>query len=481
MRKQDYLVQFIAGMSTAEKRFFREYIKRSNRSVSHLKLFQTIEKAKTYDTAEFTRTLGIDKTKLAHEKERLQELVLRSTRQWMEISAGDATYELWARAQEVNLLANRNLCNYAYSLGKKAAENALQQERYLLSNIILNTNAECLAIMGDYTQSIAQKEAVIRNNGIIMENDELSLLQLKVIKAISRGRIAPGQFKDLPRHALMKRPTGHLQSYNAKMTQLALWCYYYEDIKSDRAKLLHYVKQIYDLCLASRDTGYFNATHLAIAMCHLIAVLSVGGNYNEAMQKLQELEEWLARHKKGWDMLKYERYAEVQRLVLYNELQQFDRTSEAAAKVIKGRKEEFLGYNEATLFYYAVSLFHTGKTDSCLKVLQKLLSVESRTRLELLLPTRVLFILAQYETGNLRLLSHLIKALNAFLKRSKINLSQGGSLPALLNKLAKSEYRELTANEWQTFYKMIKGEEFNGSVREIFLSQWLKRKCGLRA
>jgi hypothetical protein len=135
-----------------------------------------------------------------------------------------------------------------------------------------------------------------------------------------------------------------------------------------------------------------------------------------------------------------------------------------------------LGYNEAILFYYAVALLHTGKTDTCLKILQKLNSIESRTREELMVPTRILFILAQFDTGNRRLLPHLVNSLYAFLKRARRNNPTARSLSELLNRLARSEYHPLYITDWNTLYNKIDGIEFGEGVRELFLARWLNRK-----
>jgi hypothetical protein len=478
MRKQDNLVQFINSMAAAEKRFFREYIKKSELKGGYINLFNILEGAPKYNAEETAAKLGLSKKKLAHEKERLQQLVLRCSRLWTEHAGTENTFELLNRVQEINLLTKRSLWAYAYDLGKSAAASALAQERYLHANMILNSNSECLAVLGDYAEAIQLKEAVIRNNRIIMENDELSMLQLRLIEKLSTGRVEPSQFEFLPEHPLMKTPNNDLLSFNARMIQSALWCYYYEDVQKDNDKLLHYVIKIYDLCLACRNAPYFDATQMAVAISHLSQVLSMQGRYPESLQKLDELDEWLLQHKKkAPGIYKFERYSELQRLVIYNNMGRFDATCEAAGAMVKVVKEDFLGYNEALLFYYAIALFHTGKNDMCLKVLQKLLSIESRTRQELLVPTRILFIMAQYETGNLRLIPHMVKALNAFLKRVHNKIQNGSNLFKLFSRLAKSDFKPMTPAQWSALEKKIKDDDFSENIREVFIGRWLKRKC----
>src|SRR5262245_23685897 len=117
MRKQDYLFNLVKSLSPAEKKYFKQHTRLMGGKKQYDKLFDAMDAMETYDHAALARKMGIATGKLAHDKEYLQQILLRLLRHFYETDS--VRMSLPAMAEEVYLLQRRGLTDYAYAQCEK--------------------------------------------------------------------------------------------------------------------------------------------------------------------------------------------------------------------------------------------------------------------------------------------------------------------------------------------------------------------------
>ncbi len=127
MRKQDQLVDLIHRLTPAEKKFFKEYTTRNKSSQNFVKLYELLQKEETYNAERLCKKLGKTKANLAHEKDYLQEVLLRALRDYHEQIPDIATSNI---ISNVDVLYQKGAYDMARDVAAKAMKVAHQHSDY---------------------------------------------------------------------------------------------------------------------------------------------------------------------------------------------------------------------------------------------------------------------------------------------------------------------------------------------------------------
>lgn len=127
MRKQDQLVDLIHKLTPAEKKFFKEYTAKNKSSQSFVKLYELLQKQDSYNADLLCKKLGKTKANLAHEKDYLQEVLLKALRDYHEQIPDMAMANI---ISNVDVLYHKGAYDMARDMAVKALKIAHQNSNF---------------------------------------------------------------------------------------------------------------------------------------------------------------------------------------------------------------------------------------------------------------------------------------------------------------------------------------------------------------
>ena len=162
MNNQDHLFQLINSLSKSEKGYFKKYSSLHVKGVknNYIRLFDAIDNLNEYDEEKIRKALAKEKfiNHLPRTKNYLYNLILKSLREFHANSSSNATIKILIR--NIELLLSKGMINQCYKLVKKAKHLSEKYESHLLLIEILILERK-LYIMQSFPKN---SEAILTNN-----------------------------------------------------------------------------------------------------------------------------------------------------------------------------------------------------------------------------------------------------------------------------------------------------------------------------
>lgn len=495
MAKQqtDHLASLIHSLTANEKRYFK--LSGSVRgSSNHKLLFDALDSSDINNTAALKKKLGSSKMNLAYERKYLQQMLLRSLRNFHEGSSVEA--ELHQALLDIEIVFNKEQYELCYYMIKAALVTAQQTELFLYQLHLLRWKRNCLARIG----KPAEQARFIKEEHSLQQQCLDNLNNLQVYKVLQHqvyhligkhGSALSAEDRkalaEILTHPAMQN-IAQATSVNAKahFLQIKIWCYH---ILTEIETAYKYSRQLIQLIESNR---YFIKAHPQVYLAALAT------HYNrcyaldykkEATQMLEQAEQLL--NAKGPHITEGLR-GEVFYFVSERYLMQYAydyKFKEAIAQAAKN-KEYFTrkklnlrpAYHIIQYYFTAISHFNLGQYEQALEPVRMLLNeFDDKVRLDFILFTHVLNLMIQYELGNYDLLPYLSKALHRFMKTRKLERTSINLLIKLLAALAKnSDNARARVQLIRNFKKDIQQAETIAVERivtgTLLLEYWLENK-----
>lgn len=472
MRKQDYLIHLIHSLTPSEKRYFKIFCQSQSGGTKYLRLFNALEKATTYNGAAIAKLLNMKTGNLAHEKDYLQEVLLRNLRLFHETNFIES--KMMGDFVEAELLYRKGLTTYSISRAEKLLERTLKYERFGLSLNITRLLSRLYYSTGRYDEAAEMNNREKQLLEAMTEYMELVHLRDRFMAPVF-NRTGFGALKDIAQHPLFKKDTGKLLSWHARHCQNELGVFYYQYVEPNGERTLQHALNQLEL--------FKQAPHFIIivptAYYGLFSKLCIRqyglGNYREALSWANKLIEETQKVRDNVPALTTERYnmfGKTTKMTLLSLLHQFNEArtfGQQAYSVIEHIKP---GERLTFLFDYAISLFYTGDYDACHTELNKLIDEKTTERLDVQLYARLLFIQLQIQIKNYSLVPYQVKSARAWKKRVKTDIPGANYLLGWLDKLGKAGQQDNLELAFAAFKEALQQAPLAGLDKELALGKW---------
>lgn len=472
MRKQDYLLHLIQSLSPSEKRYFKVFCQSQAGGKQYLRLFTALEKSGTYNSAALAKALNITTENLAHEKDYLQEVLLRNLRMFHEDTYLES--RLMADFLEADLLYRKGMSTYAISKAEKTLVKALKYERFSLALNLTRLLSYCYSHVGEF-------------DSVKKMNDQESLLLASATEYLEmvhlRDRFMPvvtkrkgfETLKDVEKHPLFVKEPKQLKSWLAQHCQCEVGLFYYQYIKPDAQKALASAQN--QLILFKQAPHFIviipSAYYSAFSK---ICVRHYGmGNYREALQYANQLIDETQKPAAGIAASVTERYnvfGKGTKMTLLSLLHMFTEARTFGQQNYKACESMTKGDRLTFLFDYALSLFHTADYDACHKQLMLLMDEKTKERIDIQLYARVLFIMLQLQLKNYSIIPYQTKNLRGWQKRTKADAPGVKELIGWLEKLGKAGALNQLTGTFAEFKDELKQDTLKALSTELALDKW---------
>ena len=476
MRKQDYLLQLIQSLSPNEKRYFKLFCQTQTGGKHYLKLFNYLEEQTSYNPQAVAKALGITSAKLAHEKEYLQDVLLRNLRMFHENNYVESN--LMGQYLQADLMYRKGLSTYAVSIAKKVLVKAVLYERFGLALGLTRLLSHSYAHLGIYDEmeKINEEEQRI----IDQQVEYLSIIHLRDrFMSPVMNRTGYETLKDVAEHPLFKADPATFKSWHSRHCWNEMCQFYYTYVERNPAKALEHAQNLAKMFSKAPHfrsilpTGYFNAyANICVRQYNM-------GNYREALTAVNQLLERSSQKVPSVSpelMDRFHRFGLTTKMTLLSLLHQFNEACVFGEQVLKVLDTIKHGEQITFLFDYALSLFHTGDYDGCLKNLNRLIDMKTKERVDVQLYARLLFVMLQLQLKNYQLIPYQVKSIKAWKKRMKIDAEHCDELLGWFDKLGKAGMQQ----QWNTGFAKFKEHLQEGHIKELntelALSKWKTRK-----
>lgn len=472
MRKQDYLLHLIHSLSPSEKRYFKVFCQSQSGGKQYLKLFTALEKSSTYDAVALAKSLGIKPGNLAHEKDYLQDVLLRNLRMFHEEFFVDT--KLMAEYLEADLLYRKGMYTYCISKAEKTLDKALKYERFGLAQNITRLLSYCYNQINEFdkVQQMNKQEMQL----LEATTEYISMIHLRDrFMPVVTARKNFDSLKDIGENELFKREPQKLKSWLAMHCQSEIGLFYYQYVKPDTKKALAAAQN--QLALFKKaphfkaiiPTAYYSAFS-KISVRHYGA-----GNYREALQYVNQLIDETQKPVAGIPtaiMQRYNIYGKGTKMTLLSLLHQFTEASAFGHQVYESSESMNKGDRLTFLFDYALSLFHTGDYDACHKQLNLLMDDKTKERVDVQLFARILFVMLQLQLKNYSLIPYQVKNLRVWQKRAKADAPGVAKLLQWLDKLGKAGMANQFRSAFVAFMNELNDDGLKTISKELALDKW---------
>jgi hypothetical protein len=472
MRKQDYLLHLIHSLSPSEKRYFKVFCQSQSGGKQYLKLFTALEKSTSYDAVALAKSLGIKPGNLAHEKDYLQDVLLRNLRMFHEEFFIDT--KLMSEFLEADLLYRKGMYEYCINKAEKTLDKALKYERFGLAQNFTRLLSYCYNQINEFdkVQEMNRKEMQL----LEATTEYVSMIHLRDrFMPVVTARKNFESLKDIGENELFKKEPQKLKSWLAMHCQSEIGLFYYQYVKPDPKKALAAAQN--QLALFKKaphfkviiPTAYYSAFS-KISVRHYGA-----GNYREALQYVNQLIDETQQPVAGIPtaiMQRYNIYGKGTKMTLLSLLHQFTEASAFGHQVYESSENMNKGDKLTFLFDYALSLFHTGDYDGCHKQLNLLMDDKTKERVDVQLFARILFVMLQLQLKNYSLIPYQVKNLRVWQKRTKADSPGVAKLLQWLDKLGKAGAINQLSSAITAFKHDLVNEELKPITKELALDKW---------
>jgi len=475
MRKQDYLIQLIQSLSPAEKRYLKIYSSRQPGAKRYMKLYDLLEKEDSYDATVLSRKLKTDTKRLAHEKEYLQQVLLRALRSYEQDT--NPRIALEHRYMEADMLSNRGLKDFALSHIDKAYEKILKYEQHGTFINAFTLRQRLVQNRTDPSPAFGSYELYKQNMEQLNEIMELEFLYKELIPLLVNRNDKEGMKAIAQKGPLLKKPEELLSAR-------ALAIYYTMHIAITTivyglGKAVEYAVQL----IATYEDNPFLIQINPIAYLYSYQRLALSLSFEESDRALQSLDKALsiADHKafplseKVLNQFRFD--ALLQKLNLLNGLYRYDKSIDVAREILHYELDITQEYKRTTVtFLYAVALLFTGRVEKALVPLREILKGNKKTRLDVQLKAMQLELLVQYDLGNYALIPYQVQSIKNWVKRKELQAESCAVYLKWMLSISSAAATGDPKNELMAFSKDVKAGKIKIEPEIINLRYWLDEK-----
>lgn len=472
MRKQDYLIQLIKSLSPNEKRYFKLFCQSQTGGKQYLRLFNALEQQDTYDAAALCKTLNLRPANLAHEKDYLQDVLLRNLRIFHENNFVESN--LMAQYQEADLLYRKGLTTYSISKAEKTLKKVLKYERFNLALSLTRLLSHCYSHLSRYEEMEAMN--VQERELLEIQREFMDLVHLRDrFRKPVMNRAGFADLKDIATNPLFNTNPKKFRSWHALhcWNEIGMFYYQYIDPNPQQA-LVHAQNQVkqfqqHPQFRSILPSGYYNVhANICVRQYGL-------GNYREALNAVNQLIE-KSQHPipEVSPVLtkRFNHFGKITKMTLLCLLHQFSEAKNWGQQIQKIADEVKPGERLTFLLDYAVALFHSGDFDTCLDNLNKLMDSKTRERIDIQLYGRLLFVMVHLQMKNYSLAHYQVKSIRAWKKRVKTDATGCNELLAWFDKLAKAGEQLQWATAFEAFKKELEEPPLNELNKELAIARW---------
>lgn len=468
----DYLTDLIHSLTANEKRYFK-LSGLARGSSNHKILFDALDSTGANDLAALKKKLKGSRMNLAYERRYLQQMLLRSLRNFHEGSSVEA--ELHQALLDIEIVFNKEQYELCHILIKQAMATAVKTELYLYQLHLIRWKRSCLVRMG----KSAEQARFLKEEPTLQQQCLDQLNNLQVYKVLhhrayyligKQGSALSATDKQTLKELLDGPHMQHISqatSVNAKahFLQIKIWCHH---ILAEVETAYKYSRQLIQLLENNR---HYMKVHPQV----YLATLATHYNRCYALDYIKEASEML---KQAEDMLKFKKPAlseglktEVFYFVSERYLMQYaydNRFKEALQQAEKNR--DFYTRKKLTLrpsyhiiqhYFTALSHFHLGQYEQAVKHVRIILDeIDNNVRIDFILFTHVLNVMIHYELGNYQLVPYLSKSLNRFMKVRQLQRKSVTLIIKLLTQFIKHRHdKRACVDALRNFKKDIQAAE----------------------
>jgi hypothetical protein len=484
MLKKDFLLQLIASLSANEKRYFKLFSGLQPGDKQFMRLFDALENEERYNLKKLSAELGRTTKQLTDDKYYLQQMLLRCLRSFEEQS-GDhsAQHIIHINRADVQLLANRRLNDHVIELADKTIAKALECEMFETANQILYVKFTALFNLERFDEIPGNMDEYDRVLKIMSELNSLNRLRSEA-SAVERKGNGEQEVKNILAQPLLKIKPENLLSLKAQISwfEIMLRCHHATGTP-DIAKGLDIARM--QVRLFEKNTGIRQMNPLALVMAYDFLANSelLAGNSAAALDVLQKGIEMGndpgVNFSKATRKAFNEHFIAVRTLTLYR-LQRFDETITEAEKSTSYLVQRSAYEQVTVLFYHAMALLNTRRSDLALEKLNQLLQINTEDRIELQKYARAAMALAQLDMGNYQVVPYLIKSAKAWMKTRKITDNEVSAFLSHAYSIAMAPETEKRKN-WLKLRDTKTAGQMKALDKELHLKLWLENKLARRA
>ncbi|NRD19303.1 hypothetical protein HNV08_04520 [Winogradskyella eckloniae] len=491
--QKDNLFSLVKSLTKSEKRQFKLYVGRLgvNSDSKFLKLFNLLDKAKTYNEAAILKSDIVKKSQLANVKAHLYKQILISLK--LNPSHQNVRLQIREQLDFASILYHKGLYKQSLKILDKAKELAIANEEknsafeiVELEKIIeaqyitrsINTRADELAV---------QAKELSSQNVIASKLSNLSLqlysiiLKTGYVKNEEESQMVTQYFNDrLPK--INDKKIGFREK---------LWLYkaylWYSFLLQDFLNCYKYASKWVDLFHQNPSMINLNPVFYLKGNNYLLESLFFTGNKPKFVKKLNQFKAIV-------NDVKFNKDENVSTLIfLYTNFhtinQHFmDGSFEAGLNLIPKIEKDLIDFKDRTdphhkmIFYYKFASLHfgAGNNKTCIKYLDKIISNKTLSmREDLLCFSRVLNLVAHYEAGLDYHLESLLRSTYKFLiKMNELHEVQKEMIKFIRG--LQDIYPHDLKNAFKELHKTLKTFEDHPFERRAFLYldiiSWLESK-----
>lgn len=467
MRKQDQLLNLIKSLSATEKKYFSQYTAVRKDSKSYLALYEELLKADVYDTEALSKKLKKTKQNIAHEKDHLQSVLLKTLRNY----EGDKNVDsrLYDALTNARLLNHKGQHDMALAIVGTAQKEAEKYERWGLLWSLLK--AESSMLSGTHIprperirlqeENLKRMKYATSQMQLLNEFEDLFVqMDLIFLKGTyikdKKGASAVDDFLKNP--LMTTKHKGILpQRYQAIM-----YSSIYIHLK-DFDQALPYYKKLLDMVDQYPEHIAFTLKEYFVALNLYVVVLALTGKVDEAYKFIKVLKTKSLAHihhnaQGAADLVL--QYTILQELFIGrktdNEHRGFEAVERLKANYKTFMKIPTLSERSAALLNAAKICFYGNKPGDAIYWLEKIFNdTDPSSQMEAHNAGRMLFAICHAELKNYSLLPYLARSTERFLKKNngyqeveKVTLTLIKKLPSYHDAKERREGFKTLLNEY---------------------------------
>ncbi|MFN8286703.1 MAG: hypothetical protein U0V74_08125 [Chitinophagales bacterium] len=490
MRQTDNLQQLIQQLSTNEKRYFKLWASLKPGDKNYLALFDDLAGSGGYDVDGLSKHYGGNKAALAHNKEHLKDVLLRSLRNFHE----ESSIEIKVQNQlaEIEVLFSKK----QFALCQK------KTDKWLAVTIEYEMFPHALQLLRwHFAIKMRSGENAYDADALALESRTLKQLENLTLFFQLRHRFAalihhedeklPGMpdksFKGLMQHPLLASPKAAL-SKTALLLYHNLHSSYAAHVLLDHKRNEKHLYAI--LHLFEANPFLFSSNYrMYFSSCDMLCSNALAeGQNDKALTLITAMEKATERLNNGLhlqyknDVLNVASYTKLAALNFGGQYKAATQYGEQVLATKGNLVERRLPYFDYRFKYLlAHSYFMHGQYTKALKLCQELLNENLPGADEYVYFNRFLFLLLQYVMGHYSTLLHYLKSHSRWCRQNGLTDKAFSTFVLLLRELVKAadnrkEMKTVIQNHKQEFNKLKDGSAAYRVFTRIAFTEWLESR-----
>lgn len=395
---------------------------------NYLALFDTLHELPRYDVELISKRTNKSRAALAHSKEHLKDMLLRSLRIFNEDSFATSYYN--RLLEEIELLHSKGQYAWAFSKTEKALNEALKEDAFAQALLLFRWYHTLAYYVGKGTYNAKQAAKEKETVQAFMNEIEYQHLLYRFNYLLNEKKEMTGGKAGKELSALMNS---------------ALLISKKRAISRSAQIIFHRIHGMYGLYISlqlhSSEKHFKNAINIfrnnpamlrsksrvyCLLTSGLFGLQNSHGKYARAFETLNEMEETLTGEKHFSKTARQYGYTLLVLGRLYNYVYsgQYAKAVDYAETIQQHQqsilKQAGTSFNFDFQFVTALSYWKTGNLKNALKISYRLMQNETNTANVSVMINRFLFLLIQFDLGNYSTLSYLINSHQRWCRKEKI-------------------------------------------------------------